>query len=655
MKTLTISLLISLLPLLLGAQKTDTFELYTSCSKVKSFKYSGTTSNEIVQSPLLFHYDVKFYHFDLSISADTTFLSGNVTYHAAVTAAKMDTFVVEFIDEMVIDSIHFNGILHSFIRDNDEIFVPLPNPVLQEETFDCRIFYHGTPPQGEFFNGVSKAYNETWGKSVVWTLAEPFNARQWWPAKQVLEDKADSVWVFLTTDSGTKAGSIGLLEQEVSLPGNKVRYEWKSRYPIAYYLISYAVADYQDYSIYGHPNAMGGDSILIQNYVYDAPDCLEQYKTGIDRTVPMLELFSDLYTLYPFHQEKYGHCLTELSGGMEHQTMTTIGNFGFGIVAHELAHMWFGDNVTCATWSDIWVNEGFATYSDYLAHENLAASQYPPIWLKNAHDFIISEPGGSVYVPPDEVYYGNEMRIFNGRLSYYKGAYVLHMIRYELGDDALFFQVMRNFQEAFADSVATSHDFINVLNQTTEKDFTGFFNQWFFGEGYPIYNLDWSHAEGVFELISSQSASAGDITPFFIMRYPVRIFLSNGDDTTIQIEQVQPLVVKTVTLEEGVDSIQVDPDHWVLKRVDSINGLGESQPGNSIDISPNPAHDLLFLSTHKTQFLQGSIYDLHGKAVLSFEADKSDFSLDVSHLESGLYLIRLVSDGRTLVHKFVKH
>jgi aminopeptidase N len=369
----------------------------------------------------------------------------------------------------------------------------------------------------------------------------------------------------------------------------------------------------------------------------------------------MLELFSDLYTLYPFHQEKYGHCLTELSGGMEHQTMTTIGHFGFGIVAHELAHMWFGDNVTCATWSDIWVNEGFATYSDYLAHENLAASQYPPIWLKNAHDYIISEPGGSVYVPPDEVYYGNEMRIFSGRLSYYKGAYLLHMIRYELGDDELFFEVMRNFQETYADSVATSQDFINVLNQTTEMDFTGFFDQWFFGEGYPVYNLDWSYAGGEFEIVSSQSASASDVTPFFAMIYPVRIYLSDGSDTTIQIEQVQPLVAKTVSLEAGVDSIQVDPDHWVLKRVDNINGVLEPRPGNSINVSPNPAHDLLFLSTHKAQFSQGSIYDLYGKAVLSFETDKSDLSLDVSLLESGLYLIRLVTDGRTSVHKFVKH
>ncbi|MEZ5198242.1 MAG: hypothetical protein R2764_18190 [Bacteroidales bacterium] len=157
----------------------------------------------------------------------------------------------------------------------------------------------------------------------------------------MLTDKADSVRIHITTSSENKAGSIGILQAAVPLPNNKVRYEWKSNYPIAYYLISFAVAEYQDYSIYSKPDYLLGDSILIQNYIYDSPECLNYYKTGIDKSSLFLKLFSDLFAAYPFNKEKYGHCLAGLSGGMEHQTMTTIGRFDFSLVAHELGHMWF--------------------------------------------------------------------------------------------------------------------------------------------------------------------------------------------------------------------------------------------------------------------------------------------------------------------------
>ncbi len=235
------------------------------------------------------------------------------------------------------------------------------------------------------------------------------------------------------------AGSQGLLTNVSVLDNNQLRYEWKSNYPIAYYLISFAVSDYQEYNIYAKPEGLENDSILVQNFIYNHPNYLNSYKTNIDATAPMIELFSDLYAMYPFKDEKYGHCITQLGGGMEHQTMSTMGGFSFGLVAHELGHMWFGDNVTCATWSDIWVNEGFATYTDYLANEKLISWNAGQNFMISTQNNVMSQSGGSVYVPPSEATPDNIWRIFSGRLSYDKGAAIIHVLRHELNDDDLFF------------------------------------------------------------------------------------------------------------------------------------------------------------------------------------------------------------------------
>ncbi len=269
----------------------------------------------------------------------------------------------------------------SFSRVDDNVLVPV-NEVPAGGSISAQIYYHGSPPEGGFFSGVTTDYSSAWQKHVTWTLSEPFSAKSWFPVKQVLEDKADSVWVFLTTASTNKVGSQGLLTNVVDVGNNKVRYEWKSSYPIDYYLISFSVADYMDYSIYAHPEEMDTDSLLIQNYIYNNPENLAGKKPDLDNTAEIMELYCNLFTLYPFYKEKYGHCETQLGGGMEHQTMSTMGNFSFHLVAHELGHMWFGDNVTCATWSDIWINEGFATYTDCLAHEFILGEEAGKEFIK---------------------------------------------------------------------------------------------------------------------------------------------------------------------------------------------------------------------------------------------------------------------------------
>jgi aminopeptidase N len=624
------------------------------CSKSAFYKSQFLKSKEIDQTPLLHHYDVGFYLFDLNVENNSVYVSGSVSMIAKVVAEQLDTVAFELIDQMVIDSVFINGSKLDFFRESDEVFVPLFNPIGQGSDFETVVFYYGTPPTGNFFSGVSSVFDSTWNKNVTWTLSEPFNAREWWPTKQVLTDKADSVWVFLTTSNENKAGSNGLLTNVVSLPNNKVRYEWKSRYPIAYYLISFAVAEYQEYNVYAHIDGMNGDSLLIQNFIYDSPGCLTNYKAGLDRTVPVMELFSDLYSMYPFHEEKYGHCLTALSGGMEHQTMTTIGGFGLGIVSHELGHMWFGDNVTCATWSDIWINEGFATYSDYLAHEKIAGDHWPHLWLTLVHNNVLLSPEGSVYVPPEEVQYDNVLRIFNSKLSYHKGALLLHMIRYELNDDDLFFQVYKNFQEQFADSVATGLDFMHVLNEISGLDFTQFFDQWYFGEGYPVYYISWDQDGSDFTFESVQTTTVPEVTPFFRMPLPCRLYFSDGSDTTIVFQQSENEMTFNFQLEKQIDSLAVDPELWVLKKVAYLNNVQTTNISDLIRIFPNPVTHHLYLDNPHQLSIRLEVMNVGGKSVANFESMQHQNRVDLSDLTSGIYFLKMETENISGVFKIIK-
>ncbi len=654
MKKLFLSTLLSMLGIALFAQIHD-YSDGLQCSHVKSFYNSFKSTKDIVQTPLLNDYDVKFYFLDLNVESNTIYVSGEVTFYAEVVAAELDTFAFELLEQMTIDEVEINGIQQTVIHTTDEAFVPLTSPIGSGNLFTAKITYHGTPPTGGFFSGISTGSG--WGKNVTWTLAEPFAARDWWPTKQVLEDKADSVWIFLTTSEENMAGSNGLLTNISSMPGNKLRYEWKSNYPIDYYLISFAVSDYQDYSIYSHPTEMGDDSLLIQNFIYDSPGCLENYQDGIDQTAEFIELYSELFSLYPFYEEKYGHCLTPLGGGMEHQTMTTIGGFSFGLVAHELGHMWFGDHVTCATWSDIWINEGFATYTDCLATEFILGQGALNSKMQGIHNSVMSEPGGSVYVPPAEVTYDNVWRIFDGRLSYNKGGAIIHMIRFELQDDDLFFQVLHDYLDIYGDSVATGLDFMNVLNETSGMDFTDFFNQWYFGEGYPTYSIEWSQNDGGMFMEITQTSSAPSVTPLFKMLMRYKLLFYDGTDTIIQLYQTENVNNFSLPITKQVGLIQVDPGNWVLNQVGSISvNIDENFFREDFTIIPNPTKSRLNLlfSDNGINSREISILDLSGSKLKSEKTNLLQYSINIADLPSGSYICLVTSGENQYFKKFVK-
>jgi aminopeptidase N len=608
------------------------------------------------QSAYLYDYDVTFYFLDISVTSQSTAIEGNATIQA-LALVEVDTFAFELYEDMDVSQIIINGTIYSeFERIDNNVLVPI-DEVATGEMITAQIFYSGEPVSGGFFSGVTNATSSTsWGsKKVTWTLSEPFNARSWFPVKQDLEDKADSCWVFLTTDSEYMAGSQGILTDVVDLGDGNKRYEWKSKYPIDYYLISYAVSDYQEYNIYAHPEGMNGDSLLIQNFIYDNQNCFNDTKNGIDATSGMVDLLSDLYILYPFHEEKYGHCLSEIPGGMEHQTMTTLNSFSFSLVSHELGHMWFGDNVTCATWSDIWINEGFATYSEYLCQYYINGSSVGTNIMVGRQNSAMNSNGGSVYIPEVEIYPGNEGRIFSPRLSYNKGAAIIHTLRHEIQNDDLFFEVMETFQTQFTDGTATGDDFKEVAESVTGMDFDPFFDQWYYGEGYPIYDLMWYSTGDDFFLTSTQTTSS--TTPLFEMLMDFKLVFMDGTDTIISLYQTDNLNEFEVYLGKKVAAVQVDPNHWTMEKVSSlVVGMQETDMKVYFTIGPNPVNDYLnvYFLHSSDEMKEVTVADISGKIILKTNTRNQQLQLNTSSLNNGVYVVSVTNGKEILVKRFIK-
>lgn len=609
------------------------------------------TVNALNDNPLMDDYDVKFYGLDVKVDNRTDEIHGNATILVEAKRNSLATLVVELYNALQVDSILVDGTRVGFTHAGDELYIELSTPSVSGALVSALICYGGQTGEGMVLET-----DEEWGVPVTYTSSEPFYSKDWFPCKQNLTDKADSVHVFITTDYGLMGVSNGILTGTTYFPNGKVRYEWKSNYPIDFYLISIAVADYIEYNVEAHPNG-ASSPIFIQNFLYDTPGCLDTYREQIDVTVPIMELFCDLFGPYPFREEKYGHYLWPRGGGMEHQTMTGMGNFEFYLIAHELGHSWFGNYVTCATWQDIWINEGFATFAGYLATEYLGP-EYAYGEREFRFDKALLEPQGSVYVPAEDA--DNAARIFSSNLSYNKGMALLYMIRFELQDDEVLFLTLRNFISRYANDVATGMEFKEVLEETSGMDFTDFFNQWYFGEGYPIYDVTWSQAGGTLTFHSTQSTSSTR-TPLFKMDMEYRIIHSAGD-TIVRVFQGANEETYQFNIPYDVTGIEVDPFNQVL---DGENGAKKDSWVDDDDpvfsIVPNPSNGDFFFSLKTREGdevvdeVVVEILDVTGQLL-----DRSRFSGCLPYMEyavklknpvSGIYFVRFRHGNRIEVQK----
>jgi len=625
----------------------------THCSKrtkhTNSLKSATLSISQIAETE---KYDVNYYGLDLSMTNTSTYLSGTAEIKAKARVI-LDSALFELFPTFTISEIRVNGIPVSYSRNVSAIKVPVNASA--NEVFRIETDYLGTPPDAATNplggGGMTYATSPSWGNHVVWSLSEPFSAYEWFPVKQSLRDKADSCSVKITVPDSCKAGSNGILENVVDLGNGFARFEWKHRHPIDYYLISVAVAKYVEHNLYANPVGTPAP-ILIQNFIYDNPQTLPNFLNRINETADFIELFYDLYGPYPFEDEKYGHCMAPLSGGMEHQTMTTQGFFEKTLTSHELGHQWWGDNVTCASWSDIWVNEGFASYSEYLMLENLYPSEKNQ-HMTEVHNNVMSQTGGSVWFA-DSL---NTNRIFSGRLTYDKGAGIVHTLRFLVNDDNLFFNSLRAFQNQYADSVATGIDVRNKFAETTGIDFTPFFEQWYFGEGYPTYSLRYKQVGSDLLLQINHTASKPNVTPTFTNPLEIRISRQGQSDTIIRFEigsNQELFTVSNIGIITG--SMGIDPRNWIMNRAGSIVqdntlNLVEELPINDINIVPNPNNGVFKIYNLETD-TKIEIYQMNGQKVLSKIISPSE-QIDLRTFGKGTYLIEIYSDSESKRLKLV--
>jgi aminopeptidase N len=586
--------------------------------------------------------DIRFHRILLTLDPAVRFVTGSVSTYFVPKQANLRVITFDMHDSLAVTAIRYHGqLLTSYSRLNNRISVELPDDPSTSPLDSIMIDYQGVPfDDGEGSFAIARHQDAP----ALYTLSEPYGAMTWWPCSQDLNDKIDSVHLVITVPPGNRAASNGILIAEQHCDDRSI-YQWMHRHPIAAYLVAVAVSNYAVYSDWVPVENAG--SIEILNYVY--PEDSARFRSETPGIIKPFRLLNQWFGLYPFADEKYGHAQWNWGGGMEHQTMSFMGSFGYDLMVHELAHQWFGNFITCRSWGDIWLNEGFATYVVGLCYEADQGGIYWEPFKRLTINRIIKEPGGSVFCYDTT----SVARIFDPRLSYSKGAMVLHMLRWEMGDTN-FFKMLTNYlnDPLLANGYASTGDLIRHAEAAADTSFREFFNDWVYGEGYPKYELVYRQMTGQeLELEISQEQSHPSVS-FFEMDLPVRVYGSGGTSSyrDFVVRHTQNGQVFRINPGFMADSVKFDPDRWICTANALVLNAGDIPWERKIRVYPNPVTDLLTIEmTVPEEGLNIRIYNQSGQLVHTGRTSGSTpgISIPVQSFARGVYTVEI--EGRQKV------
>ncbi len=604
-----------------------------------------------VTNPNTYNYDVTYHRLRLSVDPTVLQISGEVTTKY-IAKENLNSVTFDLSDALDVSSVKQRGVDLTFTRSgNNELIVNLPVQQNTNVLDSLSINYSGAPTSTGFGSFLIDEHN---GSPILWTLSEPFGAMEWWPCKQDLVDKVNNIDVYITAPSQYVSVSNGLEQSKIDNLNGTSTTHFKHNYPIPAYLIAIAVSNYQVYNQQGGLGTAASPYFPITNYLY--PETATANIASVQVTPNIINFFESVFVPYPFRNEKYGHCQFGWGGGMEHTTVSfmTGGNTGGytrSLIAHEMGHQWFGDKVTCGSWKDIWLNEGFATYLASMVIQNFDGEAAFTTDKTNMINTITSNTGGAIYLTETEATDVN--RIFSSRLTYRKGAMVLNMLRFKLGDTN-FFQGLRNYlnDPDLAYGYALTPDLQAHLEATSGISLTEFFNDWVYNQGYPIYNITANNlGNGQAKITINQSQSNASVT-FFEMPVPVRLTGAGGQQQDYVLNHTTNGQQFIVNVPFTVTGVVFDPKKDIISKNNTATLSAPSfELDSNIAIYPNPATTLINIEMPNSLTLKKCVvYNALGQKVKDFESN----AISVEQLTVGLYTIEIITLEGRVVKKFIK-
>jgi len=430
---------------------------------------------------------------------------------------------------LTIDSVRLSGV--SFTHSSNILTITLDRTYNVGETAQVKVYYkHNNVSDGALY--VSNGF--------LFTDCEPEGARKWFPCWDKPSDKA-TFDLTVKVPANVKLGSNGILADSIKNV-DTIYYNWVSNQNIATYLmVMSGKVNYNLDIVYWHKISNPADSIPIRFY-WNQGESVSSLNSMKVKVPQMMTMYSQKFGEHPFEKNGFATLNNQFVwGGMENQTLTSLcpNCWSESLIAHEFAHQWFGDMITCATWADIWLNEGFATYLEALWTEHLYG--YPSYKSEidgNASYYLSSNPGWAISNPSWAIVTPDVNTLFDYAVTYMKGACVLHLLRYTMGD-AAFFDGIYNYANDpnLKYKSAVISDFKNHMSAVYGEDLTWFFDAWIYQPNHPAYanqywfqNTSGSNWEVGFVAKQTQTNST-----FHKMPIEIKLSFSTGADTTIRV------------------------------------------------------------------------------------------------------------------------